>query len=75
MIIVDRMENGYAVCEVDGTMQDIPLSKIDARVREGDVLKPDGESARYIVDIDATAQRNAEISELFERLKARRKTN
>ena len=73
MIIVDRIINGIAVCEVDGlTTVDIPLSSISGNVREGAVIqKADGES-RYIVDDDDTQRRKAAISERFNRLKARR---
>jgi len=73
MIIVDRIENGLAVCEIDGVMQDIPLSKISSGVHEGDVLIDEGNGSFYSIDVATTAQRRADIAKLFERLKARNK--
>ena len=73
MIIVDRIENGLAVCEINGVMQDIPLSKISSGVQEGDVLIDKDHGSFYSIDIATTAQRRADMTELFERLKARNK--
>ncbi|MCL2287628.1 MAG: DUF3006 domain-containing protein [Candidatus Bathyarchaeota archaeon] len=73
MIIVDRIENGIAVCEIDGkTTKDIPLSKISNNVHEGDVLIDNsGDGSFYVVDVETTKQRKTNITERFERLKAR----
>ncbi len=39
MLIVDRIENGFAVCETEEQMIiSLPLSKCSGPVREGDVL-------------------------------------
>ncbi|MDR2700770.1 MAG: DUF3006 domain-containing protein [Nitrososphaerota archaeon] len=73
MIIVDRIENGLAVCEIDGKMADIPLLKISNNVREGDVLTGNEDCSFYTIDIAKTEQRRAYITERFERLKARHK--
>ena len=73
MIIVDRIENGIAVCEIDGVMTDIPLSRISGAVREGDVLRDNSDGSYLTADIPATEQRRAAIAERFERLKARGK--
>ena len=73
MIIVDRIENDIAVCEIDGVMYDIPLSRIKGRVREGDILHDNGESLPFTIDRSGTARRKAEISERFENLKAKKK--
>jgi len=76
MIIVDRIEeNKIAVCEIDDNkMIDIPLSKISKGVHEGDVLIDErGDGTFYTVDVEKTAQRRAEITELFERIKAKNK--
>jgi len=73
MIIIDRIENGIAVCEIDGAMIDIPLSRIAGTAREGDVLTDSGDGAYLAADIPATERRRADISERFERLKARKK--
>ena len=74
MIIVDRIVNGFAVCEINGVMTDIPLSRISGRVREGDMLSGGGGDSLYTVDIPGTERRRAAISERFERLKARKNT-
>jgi hypothetical protein len=73
MIIVDRIENGIAVCEINGKLtEDIPLSKISTGVREGDVLIDDNNNGSfYTIDVETTKQRKANITERFERLKAR----
>ena len=73
MIIVDRIENGIAVCEINGkTIKDIPLSKISNNVHEGDVLIDNsGDGSFYVVDVETTKQRKTNITEHFERLKAR----
>lgn len=39
MIIVDRIENGFAVCEYDSVFIDIPLNEISSKIKPGDVLK------------------------------------
>jgi hypothetical protein len=67
--IVDRIENGIAVCEAGETMVDIPLAIIDGDVREGDILYAEGE--RYAVAKEETEQRRTAINERFARLKAR----
>jgi len=73
MIIIDRIENGIAVCEVNGQMRDIPLSGIKGKPREGDVLIDKGDGSLLTIDASATQGRRAALSERFERLKARKK--
>jgi len=73
MIIIDRIENGIAICEVDGEMRDIPLSGINGKAREGDVLLDKGDGSLLTIDASATQRRRAAITERFERLKARKK--
>ncbi|MDR0372123.1 MAG: DUF3006 domain-containing protein [Nitrososphaerota archaeon] len=73
MIIVDRLENGIAVCEIEGIMTNVSLTKISKGVREGDVLIDMGEGSFYTIDVAKTAQRKADIAKRFERLKARSK--
>ena len=56
MLIVDRIENGQAVCEAgDGSFQNIPLNRCAGTVREGDVLRESG--GGYEVDREETAKR------------------
>ena len=69
--IVDRIEGEVAVCEVNGTTIDIPLTKINAGVHEGDILYEDG--PMYVVAKEETDQRRTAITERFARLKARPK--
>jgi len=73
MIIVDRIESNIAICEINGkTTKDIPLSKISNNVCEGDVLIDDnGDGSFYIIDSIKTKQRKKDITERFERLKAK----
>jgi hypothetical protein len=76
MIIVDRIENGIAVCEIDDKMVDIPLSKISNNVHEGDVLiDNNGDGSFYTIDTATTKQRKTDITALFERLKAKHSSN
>ena len=73
MIIVDRIENDKAVCEIDGKlMKNISLSKISDNVREGDILiDNNNDGSFYIIDVVKTKQRKEDITKRFERLKAR----
>ena len=61
ILIVDRIENGYAVCET----KDIPLSKTKD-VHEGDVLIL--KDSVYIPDKDKTEARRKRILALQEDL-------
>lgn len=66
--IVDRIENGYAVCEdPDGKMTEIPLDQIETLPKEGEVLKP--ERGRYRVDAAASQIRKSETHQLYAKLK------
>ncbi len=66
MIIVDRIENGFAVCEIDNEFTEISLLDISGNVREGAVLiKTNG---NYVVDEDSTSQRKKDIFEKQRRL-------
>ncbi len=62
-MIVDRIEGELARVELSqGSFEDVPLSSIDGRVRDGAVLLA-GEDGRYVVDEDETAKRNESIKE------------
>ena len=68
MLIVDRIESGFAVCEGEGgVFTRIPISELPLGVREGDCLRPDGDG--YIIDKEETARRRAALKSLFDRLK------
>ena len=59
-LIVDRLEEGYAVCEQeDRSMVRIPTDRLPAGVREGDVLAAQG--SRYRQDPAAAQKRKDEI--------------
>lgn len=67
MLIIDRLEEGIAVCEPEnGPMVELPLAKLPQGVREGDVLIPNGEG--YRIDLEETRRRRAEHAALFTRL-------
>lgn len=67
MLIVDRIENGFAVCEQDdGSFVDLPLECCAGTVREGDVLVRSGEG--YHVDEAETAKRRDRAKRLSDGL-------
>lgn len=61
MIVVDRIENGIAICELDNELTQIPLESISGNVSEGVVLIK--EDNKYIVDLERTDLRRKEIFE------------
>ncbi len=67
MIIVDRFEGAYAVCEMDDqSMQTIPLAELPSGIKEGDVLTVvDGE---YVRDVQQTKERTERIAQKMNRL-------
>lgn len=67
MIIVDRLEGAFAICEMDDqSMQQIARSELPAEVKEGDVLvMVDG---AYAIDVKQTAQRADRIAQKMKRL-------
>ena len=67
MIIVDRLEGAFAVCEMDDkSMQNIALSELPAGIKEGDVLTV--ENSAYVIDIKQTAERSERIAQKMSRL-------
>lgn len=71
IIIIDRIINDLAVCEVDDRTLNIPLSSIIGKASEGDVLilTEPGAEPRYAIDHDATQRRRLSIKDKFNRLK------
>lgn len=65
-IIVDRIENAFAVCETESGSVDIPLSEINGSPETGDILVRCGE--RYDIDENATRERRRKIIELQDKL-------
>lgn len=67
MIIVDRIEGAFAVCEMDDkSMQNIALSELPAGVKEGDVLAV--ENGTYVIDAKQTKERSECIAQKMNRL-------
>ena len=68
MKIVDRIEGELAVVELeDGGHEDVPVSSIEGRVRDGAVLAQD-EDGNLSVDEEATEERLARIKEKMDKL-------
>lgn len=64
---VDRMEGGYAVCEKEnGSMVRLPLDKLPADVRAGDILVYS--EGAYHIDREAAEERRKKIIALQESL-------
>lgn len=61
MIIIDRFEGEFAVCESDGGMIDIKRSLLPDDAREGSVITQ--KNGKYVIDADAE---NARKSRLFD---------
>lgn len=67
MIIVDRIEGEYAVCECDdGHMKNILLTQLPSCVKEGSVLKL--LRGKYYLDEKAFEERKQKILDLQEKL-------
>ncbi len=61
MLIVDRIEGEYAVCESDEGRMNVPLSRICGKVKEGDILAE--KNGGYIPDCAAAERRRRDIWE------------
>ena len=61
--IVDRIEDGFAVCERDDlTMENIPLKRLPENVHEGSVL---GEkNGEFFLDVNEEEQRRRALFDL-----------
>lgn len=67
MIIVDRIEGAFAVCEMDDkSMQNIALAELPVGVKEGDVLAV--ENGAYVIDVKQTKERSERIAQKMNRL-------
>ena len=67
MVIVDRIEGAFAVCEMDDkSMQNIALSELPAGIKEGDVLAVD--NGTYVIDAKQTKERSERIAQKMNRL-------
>jgi hypothetical protein len=70
-IIIDKIENGLAVCEAGGGLLEIPLAQISGVAREGDILREAENGIGYTIDKEETELRRAMILKRFERIKAK----
>lgn len=73
-LIVDRLENDYAVVETEqGAIVDLPRWALPPTTREGDVIAverdADGDTIRYWIDRAATAAVRGEAEERLRRLR------
>lgn len=66
MIVVDRIEDGFAVVYSGNARKDIPLSELPQGVHEGSILRE--VSGRYELDEAAEQERRRAISEKMRRL-------
>lgn len=61
MLVIDRIEGAFAVCEDEGRVfQNIAVSLIDGAFAEGDVLVPTNRG-RFRADPEQTARRRAAV--------------
>lgn len=63
-LIVDRIEESFAVCENDELIEEISLNFLPEDVKEGDVLVFDDEG-NYIVDREQTESRRAMMNKIL----------
>lgn len=66
MTIIDRLENDFAVLEIDGIITEIQRCLIPDNAREGDILIRIDE--KWNVDVYETEKRRAEMREFMKRL-------
>ena len=66
-VIVDRIENGYAVCELEnGSFQTFPMSELPAGCLEGSVLI--WEDSAWELDLSAEIGRKEKVQHLLDSL-------
>ncbi|MBE5785632.1 MAG: DUF3006 domain-containing protein [Clostridiales bacterium] len=68
MLVIDRFENGFALCENDAETLRIPMALIPSGAAEGDVLEQ--ESGAYRVNAGATQHRRLLAAQKLKRLLA-----
>ncbi len=70
MIIVDRFEGDFAVCEKDGEMTNISKSMLSSDISEGDVIELNGEL--YIKCHDKIQERKKQINLLMDKIRQKK---
>ncbi len=66
MLIVDRFEEGFAVCDYNGELICVPTSMLSPDAKEGDVLRLNGDI--YEVDVEMTNIRREKNTYLLDNL-------
>lgn len=67
IVVIDRFEDGYAVCEKDDNSSiEISSNALPKGVKEGDVLKIKGKT--IIIDLKETEKRKAEVNLLMKEI-------
>ncbi|NLM18445.1 MAG: DUF3006 domain-containing protein [Clostridiaceae bacterium] len=57
-LIIDRFENEYAVCEIEGEIINLKKSLLPSNAKEGDVIK-----VSFEIDQDETTRRKEKTKE------------
>ena len=73
MLIVDRIEGSWAVCDKDGMMVELPSEKVSPGVKSGDVLIGNGDGSFFTVDEIETALRQDKNRKRFRDILNRQK--
>ncbi len=66
MLVLDRFEEGFAVCEYNGEYICVPTSMLSPDVKEGDVLRLNGDI--YEIDVEMTNIKREKNSYLLDSL-------
>jgi hypothetical protein len=66
MIIIDRFEGKFAVCENGGNRLNIPLALLPADAKEGDIISQKG--TVWYAEKEETAKRRAQITAKLKKL-------
>lgn len=71
MLIVDRIEADYALCETDEKLiQTIPLQELPVNISEGDVLRQI--HGKWEIDAEETSRRRIWVAEKSKRLRKKK---
>ena len=66
MIVVDRIEDGYAVLEIDGAIKNFPLNELPDGIHEGTLLVKTENG--YVIDEEGTRLRRNQLAKRTRRL-------
>jgi hypothetical protein len=74
LLIVDRFESDFAVCEIfeSENMVNIKKNRLIGNISEGDVLRLQTNGKDYLVDFELTAKRRNQVSRKLADLKNRK---